>query len=101
MPGLLRSVRSAGPDDALQLAVGVQAEHSAVTPHTGLLEAAERRLVVALHRVDADVAAAQLAGDAVAADGVVGPVVVVEAERRAVRQRYGLVLVVERLDDHD
>src|SRR5690348_8886750 len=90
---------SAGPDDALQLAVGVQAEDSAVTSNPGQLEPAERRLVVALHRVDADVAAAQLPGDAVAAHGVGGPDVVIEPERRAIGERDGLVLVVERLDD--
>src|SRR5919112_5634472 len=92
---------SARPDDALQLAVGVQPEHAAVPPDAAELEAAERCLVVALHRVDADVATAQLARDAVTAHTVAGPDVVVEAEWRAVGERDGLVLVVEGLDDHD
>src|SRR3954449_7308034 len=50
----------ARPDDALQLAVSMQAEDTAVAPDAGHLEPAERRLVVALHGVDADVAAAEL-----------------------------------------
>src|SRR3954468_716941 len=91
----------ARPDDALQLAVSMQAEDTAVAADAGHLEPAERRLVVALHRVDADVAAAQLARHAVAAHRVGGPDVVVKTERRAVGERYGLVLVVERLHDDD
>src|SRR3954452_22039480 len=87
----------ARPDDALQLAVSMQAEDPAVAADAGHLEPAERRLVVALHRVDADVAAAQLPGHPVAADRVRGPDVVVEPEGRAVGQRDRLVLVVERL----
>src|SRR3954471_8924573 len=91
----------AGPDDALQLAVSMQAEDTAVAPDSGHLEPAERRLVVALHRVDPDVATAQLPGDPVAAHRIRGPDVVVEPERRAVRQRHRLVLVVKRLHDDD
>src|SRR3954451_18054971 len=89
----------ARPDDALQLAVSMQAEDPAVATDAGHLEPAERRLVVALHGVDADVAAAELSRDPVAAHGVRGPDVVVEPERRAVGERNSLVLVVERLDD--
>ena len=48
----------------LQLAVGVEAEAAAVAADAALLEAAERRLVVALRGVDPDVAGAQLLGDA-------------------------------------
>src|SRR4051794_5512762 len=92
---------SARPDDALQLAVGVQPEHTAVAADTAELEAAERRFVVALDRVDADVAAAQLPGHAIAADAVRSPDVVVEAEGGAVGEGHRLVLVVERLDDDD
>src|SRR3954469_8473785 len=91
----------AGPDDALQLAVSMQAEDSAVAPDTGHLEPAERRLVVALHRVDPDVATAQLPRHTVATHGVRGPDVVVEPEGRAVGERDGLVLVVEGLHDDD
>src|SRR3954470_23553699 len=91
----------AGPDDALQLAVSMQAEDTAVAPDAGHLEPTERRLVVALHGVDADVAAAQLARHSVAAHRVRGPDVVVEPERRAVGERNRLVVVVERLYDDD
>src|SRR3954463_4100734 len=91
----------AGPDDALQLAVSMQPEDPAVATDAGHLEPAERRLVVALHGVDADVAAAELSRDPVAAHGVRGPDVVVEPERRAVGERNSLVLVVERLHDDD
>src|SRR5437764_7626454 len=89
----------ARPDDALQLAVSMQAEDPAVAPDAGHLEPAERRLVVALHRVDADVATAQLPRHSIAAHRIRGPDVVVEPERRAIRQRHCLVLVVERLHD--
>src|SRR3954465_15667670 len=89
----------AGPDDALQLAVSMQSEDPAVATDARHLEPTERRLVVALHGVDPDVAAAQLARDPVAAHRVRGPDVVVQPERRAVGQRNGLVLVVERLHD--
>src|SRR3954471_19047648 len=91
----------AGPDDALQLAVSMQAEDPAVAPDAGHLEPAERCLVVALHRVDSDVAAAELSRDPVAAHRVRGPDVVVEPEGRAVGERDSLVLVVERLHDDD
>src|SRR3954453_6788356 len=89
----------ARPDDALQFAVSMQAEDPAVAPDAGHLEPAERRLMVALHRVDADVAAAQLPGHPVAAHRVRSPDVVVEPERCAVGERNRLVLVVERLYD--
>src|SRR4051812_6989791 len=91
----------ARPDDALQLAVSMQAEDPAVAPDAGHLEPAERRLVVALHRVDADIAAAQLPGHPVTAHRVRGPDIVVEAEGRAVGESDSLVLVVERLHDDD
>src|SRR3954453_2003867 len=91
----------ARPDYALQLAVSMQAEDPAVAPDAGHLEPAERRLVVALHGVDADVDAAQLPRDPVAAHRVRGPDVVVEPERCAVGERNSLVLVVERLHDDD
>src|SRR3954447_4767369 len=91
----------ARPDDALQLAVSMQAEDPAVAPDAGHLEPAERRLVVALHRVDPDVAASQLSRDPVTAHRVRGPHVVVEPERRAVGEGDSLVLIVERLDDDD
>src|SRR5215471_1583337 len=54
---------SPGPDDRLHLGVGVDAEVAAVATDAAQLEAAERRLVVALRRVDADVAGAQALGD--------------------------------------
>src|SRR3954454_23683703 len=91
----------AGPDDALQLAVSMQAEDTAVAPDAGHLEPAERRLVVALHGVDADVAAAELPRHPITAHRVRGPDVVVEPERRAVGEGNSLVLVVERLHDDD
>src|SRR5438552_6868784 len=50
---------STGPDDRLQLGVRVEAEHSAVASDTAPLRTAERRVVVALRRVDPDVAGAQ------------------------------------------
>src|SRR3954454_12394135 len=89
----------AGPDDALQLAVSMQAEDPAVAPDAGHLEPTERRLVIALHGIDADVAAAQLPRHPVTADRVRRPDVVVEPEGRAVGERNSLVLVVERLHD--
>src|SRR4051794_33869392 len=91
----------AGPDDALQLAVSMQAEDTAVAPDAGHLEPTERRLVVALHGVDADVAAAELPRHPITAHRVRGPDVVVEPERCAVGERNSLVLVVERLHDDD
>src|SRR3954469_11309364 len=91
----------ARPDDALQLAVSMQAEDPAVAPDAGHLEPAERRLVVALHGVDADVAAAQLPRYPITAHRVRGPDVVVEAESRAVGKSNSLVLVVERFHDDD
>src|SRR3954464_5405478 len=91
----------AGPDDALQVAVSMQSEDPAVATDAGHLEPAERRLVVALHRVDPDVAAAQLARDPVAAHRGRGPDVVVEPERRAVGESNRFVLVVESLHDDD
>src|SRR4051794_17482891 len=93
--------RSARPDDALELAVSVQPEHSTVTPDSALLEPAERRLMVALHGVDADVATSQLTCHSVATDGVGGPDIVIEPEGGAVGDGDRLVLVVERLDDDD
>src|SRR3954463_8891576 len=91
----------AGPDDALQLAVSMQAEDPAVASDAGHLEPAERRLVVALHRVDADVAAAQLARHPITTHRVRGPDIVVEPERCAVGERNSLVLIVERLHNDD
>src|SRR4051812_35519202 len=91
----------AGPDDALQLAVSMQAEDPAVAPDAGHFEPAERRLVVALDRVDADVAAAQLPRHPVTAHRVRRPDIVVEAESRAVGKSDSLVLVVERLHHDD
>src|SRR4051812_1591300 len=91
----------AGPDDALQLAVSMQPEDPAVAADAGHLEPAERRLVVALHCVDTDIAAAQLPSHSVAAHRVRGPDVVVKTERRAIGERNRLVLVVERLYDDD
>src|SRR3954453_21811395 len=70
---------SAGPDDGLQLAVGVEAEAPAVATDAAELEAAEGQLVVALGRVDADVASAQLLGDGVGPGGVGREHVVVQA----------------------
>src|SRR5437764_9557462 len=91
----------ARPDDALQLAVSMQAEDPTVAPDAGHLEPAERRLVVALHGVDADVAAAELPRHPITAHRVRSPDVVIKPERRAVGERNCLVLVVERLHDDD
>src|SRR4051794_31621790 len=60
---VLLNVRSSGPDDALDLGVGVQAEVPAVAPNAAHLEPAERRLVVSLRGVDAHVAGFELLRD--------------------------------------
>src|SRR5258708_10365972 len=52
---------SAGPEDALELGVGVDAELARVATDTAQFEPAERRFVVALGGVDAAVAATELA----------------------------------------
>src|SRR3954471_11231984 len=92
---------SAGPDDALELGVGVQAERAAVAADAGLLEPAERGLVVALRGVDADVARPQLLRHPHGPRRVRREDVVVQPELGAVGQRDPLVLVVEGHDDHD
>src|SRR4051812_30199975 len=51
---------STGPDDALHLGVGVEAEVATIAADATELEAAERRFEIALGGVDADVAAPQL-----------------------------------------
>src|SRR5262245_51134698 len=89
-----------GPDDRLQFAVRVQAEAAAVASDTGLLEAAERRFVVALRSVDADVAGPELPRDAHRPRRVLREHIVVQTELRPVGERDSLVLVVERHDDH-
>ena len=66
-----------------------------------LLEAAERRLGVALDRVDADVAAAQPGGQGPGAARVGAEDVVVEAVRGAVGDPHRLLLVVEGQGDDD
>src|SRR4051794_39777758 len=71
---------SAGPDDRLHLRVRVQPERPAVTADARLLEAAERGLVVALQRVDADVARPQPLGDVPRPAGVLREHVAVEPE---------------------
>src|SRR5439155_24958490 len=54
-----RPLRSCGPHHRLHLGVRVEAEVAAVASDAAQLEAAERRLHVALRGVDADVAGAQ------------------------------------------
>src|SRR4051812_35056895 len=85
MTGTLACGMSAGPDDALQLAVRVQAELAAVATDAAHLGAAERRPVVALRRVDPHVAGPQATRDAHCAAGVAGEHVVVQPELGAVR----------------
>src|SRR4051812_16593215 len=91
----------AGPDDALQLTVSMQSEDTAVASDARHLEPTERCLVVALDRIDADVAASQLPRHPITTHRVRGPDVVIKPERRAVGERNSLVLVVERLHDDD
>ena len=84
-----------GPDHRLEFAVRVQPERAAVAADAAVLEAAERRLGVALDGVDADVAAAQPGGQRPGAARVGAEDVVVEAVRGAVGDPHRLVLVVE------
>src|SRR3954464_15248292 len=91
---------SAGPDDGLELGVRVEAEGAAVAAHAGLLEPAERGLVVALRGVDADVAGSQLLRHPHGAGRVRGEHVVVQPELGAVGEGHAFVLVVERNHDH-
>src|SRR6476469_204187 len=98
--GAARSGPSALPHDRLHLAVGVQPPRAAVAADAAVLEAAERRLMVALEGVDADVAGLQQLGDRHGPAGVAGEHVVVEAVGAVVGDRDRLVLVVER-DGHD
>src|SRR5439155_4902657 len=86
--------RSAGPDDGLELGVGVQAERAPVAADTRQLEPSERRLVVALGGVDADVAAAQLLRYVHGAGRVRREDVVVQPEVGAVGKGDSFVLVV-------
>src|SRR5207237_4748519 len=87
------------PDDGLQLGVGVQAELAAVAADAAHLEAAERRLHVALRGVDADVAGLELLRDAEGLGRVARVDVVVEAELAVVGDGDALLLVVEGDDD--
>src|SRR5258708_37951749 len=86
---------SARPDDALHLGIGVQPKLAAVSSDAAHLEAAKRRLVIALGGVDADVAAAQLLGDAESLGRIAREHVVVQAVVGVVGQRHALLLVVE------
>src|SRR3954454_2867103 len=95
------SCRSSGPDDRLHLAVGVQTPGAAVSADAALLEAAEGRLVVALRGVDPDVAGTQPLRARHRLRGVLREHVVVQAVVGAVRQRDGLLVVVEGEHDDD
>src|SRR5262249_41917548 len=90
---------SPGPDDALELRVRVQAERPAVAADAAVLRAPERCLMVALDRVDTDVAGAKAAGGPHPAGRVAGEHVVVQPEVAVVGEGDGLLVVVERLDD--
>ena len=92
--------RSAGPDDRLHLRVGLEAVVAAVASDAGHLEAAEGGLVVALGRVDADVAGPQELGHPEGPGGVAREDVVVEAEVGVVGDGDALLLVVERDGHH-
>src|SRR6478752_1673409 len=72
--------RSRRPDDSLELGVGLEAVVAAVAADTGELEPAERRLVVALHGVHADLAGPDLLGDGEGPGRVTAVDVAVEAE---------------------
>src|SRR5205807_10269600 len=93
-PLTLPPYSSARPDDALQLAVGVQTEVTAIAPHAAHLEAAEGRLQVALRGVDAHVARPQLLGHTEGSRRVLRVHVVVEPVLAVVGQGDGLVLAV-------
>src|SRR5207253_5630932 len=86
---------SAGPDDALQLGVGVEPEVAVVATDAAHLETAEGGLVIALGGVDADVAGLQLLGDRVRASRVLRVHVVVEAVVAVVGDGDRLLVVVE------
>src|SRR3954447_7021854 len=86
---------SRAPDHGLQLAVRMEPEAAAVASDAGLLRAAERRLLVALHGVDADVAGAHPAADRHRPARVGAEHVVVETELGPVGERDALVVVVE------
>src|SRR5690606_24676205 len=89
----------AGPDAGLQLGVGLQAVAAAVTPRARLLEPAEGRLVLALQRVEPDVARAEPLRDLPRPTGVGAEHVGVQPVVGVVRDRDRLVLVVEGHDD--
>src|SRR5436305_1088012 len=92
---------SARPDDALQLAVGVQPEVATIAAHTTHLEPAERCLQVALGGVDADVTRPQLPGHPEGPRRVLRVHVVVEAVLAVVGEGDGLVLAVHGDHHHD
>src|SRR5262245_49327698 len=89
------------PDHGLQFAVRRQPVAAAVAPDATLLEATERRLGMAADRVDAHVAGTQPRREAQGSGRVRREDVVVEAVVAVVGQSDGLLLVVERDDDHD
>ncbi len=60
---------AAGPDGAGHLRVGVHADDDAVAAHTAHLPSTERRLVVALGRVDPHVARFELLRDLIGREG--------------------------------
>src|SRR5262245_34507423 len=76
-----------GPDDGLHLGVRRQAEHAAVAADAAVLHAPERCVVVALRRVDTDVARPQTFAHAERAVGVGAEDVVVQTEVGGVGDR--------------
>ena len=77
----------------MHLRVGQHPEVASVPADAAHLEATERRVVVALSRVDADIATAQVPCGAIRAIAVSGEDVVVEPEVRAVGDGDALVVV--------
>src|SRR5690606_20789155 len=90
-----------GPHDGLELAVGVKPPRAAVAADAAVLEPTERRFVVALQRVDADVAGPQQLGHSHGSAGVTAEHVVVEAVGAVVGDLDRLVLGVEGDDGDD
>src|SRR5664280_1532995 len=86
---------SAGPDDGLQLRVGLEAVVATVPSNAAHLEPAEGRIHVALGGVDADMAGPEQFGHPERPGGVSREDVVVEAELRVVGDGDALLLVVE------
>src|ERR1035437_7046812 len=86
---------SAGPDDRLQLRVGLQPVITTITADSTHLETSEGCVHVALGGVDPDVAAAQLFGYPERPGGIGGEDVVVQAELGIVGDGNTFVVIVE------